>query len=82
MPMESFTAQPGDVFRLHAAGGGGYGDPMKRRPERVAADARAGKVTREGALRDYGVVLDDALVVDEAATLAARAGHTGTGATA
>jgi N-methylhydantoinase B len=58
MPLASFEARPGDVFRLVSAGGGGYGDPFEREPDLVLADVREGKVTREGARRDYGVVLE------------------------
>lgn len=69
MPMESFTAQAGDVFRLIGAGGGGYGDPLKRDPSRVADDLLEGKVSVEGAARDYGVVFaEDGTSIDVAAT--------------
>ncbi|NKB57476.1 MAG: hydantoinase B/oxoprolinase family protein [Alphaproteobacteria bacterium] len=40
-----FTLSPGDRFKLETAGGGGYGDPSKRAPERVVQDRRDGKVT-------------------------------------
>ncbi len=40
---------------LEMPGGGGYGDPRERAPARVAEDVRNGFVSREGALRDYGV---------------------------
>ena len=56
MPMQSFTASAGDVFRLIGAGGGGYGDPLTREPGRIADDLLEGKVSPEGAERDYGVV--------------------------
>lgn len=69
MPMESFTAHAGDVFRLIGAGGGGYGDPLKRDPSRVADDLLEGKVSVEGAARDYGVVFaEDGISIDLAAT--------------
>ncbi|MBS7705620.1 hydantoinase B/oxoprolinase family protein [Chelatococcus asaccharovorans] len=68
MPMESFTAHAGEVFRLTGAGGGGYGNPLMREPWRVLDDIREGKVTREGALRDYAVVVGDDLTVDAVAT--------------
>lgn len=73
MPMESFPARAGDVFRLVGAGGGGYGNPLHRAPERVADDLREGKVSRAGAERDYGVVFcADGVTVDPAATSARR----------
>ena len=47
----------GQAVRHTTAGAGGYGDPLRRDPARVLADVRNGKVTREGAARDYGVVV-------------------------
>jgi len=69
MPMESFTAHAGDVFRLIGAGGGGYGDALHRDPIRIEDDLREGKVTAEGAARDYGVVFAaDGVSIDRDAT--------------
>jgi N-methylhydantoinase B len=62
----------GRTWRSHHPGGGGWGDPLRRDPERVLADVRAGLVTRSGAERDYGVVIGDALDVDAEATAALR----------
>ena len=60
---------PGDVVSISAGGGGGYGDPNKRDPEKVLLDVMNGLVSEEAALRDYGVVLDMTLnVVDVEAT--------------
>jgi N-methylhydantoinase B len=56
-----------DVLYLHWQGGGGYGDPLLRDPDDVAADLSQGKVTVAGALEGYGVVLVDGQV-DAAAT--------------
>ncbi len=61
----------GQRVRLETPGGGGFGDPATRDPERVARDVRLGYVSREAARRDYGVALhDDSL--DAAATAKAR----------
>ena len=49
----------GSVIRVETPSGGGYGDPLARDPERVLADTLAGKVSVEGAERDYGVVVVD-----------------------
>lgn len=49
---------PGSVVELRTGGGGGFGDPLQRDPERVREDVRNGHVTLEAADRDYGVVLD------------------------
>ena len=48
---------PGDHLRLVSPSGGGFGDPMKRTVERVVADVRDGIISREAALRDYGVAI-------------------------
>jgi N-methylhydantoinase B len=64
---------PGDVISYLAAGGGGYGDPFTREPERVRDDVVDGYVSRTAAERDYGVVLTDALEIDAAATQRLRA---------
>ena len=59
----------GDVVRIETGGGGGFGHPYDREPERVLADVRAGFVTPASALTDYGVVLtQDGRAVDVAAT--------------
>lgn len=69
----SRTLQPGDRVRFTLSGGGGYGDPYEREPERVQDDVREGRVTIEGARDDYGVIIDPAtLSIDAAATAAAR----------
>jgi N-methylhydantoinase B len=48
----------GERFVLRTSGGGGLGPPERRDPERVLADVLAGRVSAEGAARDYAVVLD------------------------
>ena len=54
-------------------GGGGWGDPFKRDPDRVLRDVRDGVVSVLSAERDYGVVVgDDGRSVDEAATARTR----------
>ncbi len=71
-----YPLKEGDVVRLDSPGGGGYGDPLARAPERVVADVRQGLVSAAAAERDYGVVvvkLDGKLQVDEAATATTRA---------
>ncbi len=46
---------PGDTLTIDDAGGGGFGDPRARPREKVLADVRAGFVSAESAVRDYGV---------------------------
>jgi N-methylhydantoinase B len=48
----------GERFVLRTSGGGGLGPPDRRDPELVRADVRSGKITVEGAARDYGVVIE------------------------
>ncbi|RZL90752.1 MAG: hydantoinase B/oxoprolinase family protein, partial [Variovorax sp.] len=62
------TIQPGERFIMEMPGGGGLGHPFKRDPARVAADVTFGLVSREAALRDYGVVLRADGSVDAPAT--------------
>jgi N-methylhydantoinase B len=71
-----YPLRAGDVFRLDTPGGGGYGDPLARDPERVLADVREGAVSPAAAERDYGVVLKPegrSWALDQAATRARRA---------
>ncbi len=58
----------GDSFTLRAAGGGGFGSPLARPPEKVAHDVRQGYVTREAADTLYGVILEGDGSVDITAT--------------
>ena len=46
--------------------GGGYGDPMLRDPAAVHEDVRFGFVSAEAAERDYGVVIRDGAIDNEA----------------
>jgi N-methylhydantoinase B len=62
----------GDVLFVRSSSSGGYGDPLEREPDRVAADVAAGYVTVETARCTYGIVLDGDSV-DESATAARRA---------
>jgi N-methylhydantoinase B len=62
-----------DVYRVVAMGGGGYGDPLEREPERVLRDVIAGVVSVGHARERYGVVIDESTTtVDEAQTVSAR----------
>ncbi len=54
----AYLLEPGSVVELLTGGGGGFGDPHQRDPERVRRDVLDGYVTREAAERDYGVKLD------------------------
>ena len=70
--IDALEVSAGDTLRILTPGGGGYGCPFEREPERVLEDVLDGFVTREGAGRDYGVVLAGE-AVDRAATACLRA---------
>lgn len=70
-----FALRRGDVVRILTGGGGGWGDPLERRPEDVAADVRDGLVGVADAAGLYGVAVDPgSFAVDAAATRALREG--------
>ena len=60
--------KPGESFVFESGGGGGWGNPLERDPALVALDVRNEIVSRERADADYGVVLTDAMEVDQGAT--------------
>ncbi|VTU40750.1 Acetophenone carboxylase delta subunit [Variovorax sp. PBS-H4] len=62
----------GELYEAVLAGGGGWGDPLERDPHAVCEDVVDGKVSREAALRDYGVCIDAAGQIEPDATLARR----------
>lgn len=70
--MLSSTLGRGDVYRSLTCGGGGFGDPLSRAPEAVAADVRRRTATRGCAEAAYGVVLLADGTVDEEATAGRR----------
>jgi len=64
-----FTLHAGERIHVRAAGAGGYGDPLERPPARVLNDVLDGKVSREAARDEYGIVLvGEPPALDEAAT--------------
>ena len=75
-----WRTEPLSVMRYVNRGGGGWGDPLERDPERVLVDVRDGYVTTAGAREDYGVVVigdpdqdPEGLRVDAAETARLRA---------
>ncbi len=66
---------PGDVISWQLPGGGGYGNPLEREPERVLADVVNDLVSINSAENDYGVILREnssGLEVDFSATIKFR----------
>jgi N-methylhydantoinase B len=54
-PKAAGVAVPeGGLISHRTSGGGGYGDPLERQPDRVAADIEDGYVSPAAAARDYG----------------------------
>ena len=51
---------------IRTSGGGGWGDPHKRDPQAVLRDVRDGLVSVEAARREYGVVIHEDRVEEEA----------------
>ena len=75
-PLESkltMNILKGTVFRHELAGGGGWGDPLDRDPDKVLKDVRNELVSAALAFADYGVRIDtERWTVDQAATEAQR----------
>ncbi len=70
----TMTIRKGDVFRHELAGGGGWGDPLERDPERVLEDVRDELVSSAAARDTYGVVINpESRTVDVGATESLRA---------
>ena len=57
--MGAHPLQAHDVFIVEAGGGGGYGDPHERPRSAVRDDLRRGYISRESAIRDYGMTEDE-----------------------
>jgi N-methylhydantoinase B len=69
---DRIEVREGDLLYFDTWGGGGWGDPLERPADQVAADVDAGLVTVDGARR-YGVVVNADRSVDEKKTKALRA---------
>ena len=74
-----WEVEPGAVFRYQTGGGGGWGDPLDRAPERVLCDVRDQYFSSQYAREVFGVVVEgdpdfdaDAMRVDDAATAELR----------
>ena len=70
--IDNVPVKVGDRILFVTAGGGGWGDPLEREPQKVALDVRRLLVSQEKARADYGVVLDGSGMVDVEATEALR----------
>jgi N-methylhydantoinase B len=72
VPGSRINVPAGSVIRAETTGGGGWGDPLKRDPERVLYDVMNHYISMQAARDDYGVVIA-AGKVDTDATTALRA---------
>ena len=71
----SVELSSGDTLTLESGGGGGVGDPISRSPVAVLRDVAEGFVSVQGAMADYGVVINEmngTFVLDSEATAKAR----------
>ena len=66
------TLKRDEVFQHWMSGGGGWGDPLERDPERVRDDVVNEKMTPEHARTEYGVVITPDFRVDREATAKLR----------
>jgi N-methylhydantoinase B len=57
LKVEQYPLKKGSRLVAESGGGGGYGSPLKRDPERVRLDVLNGYVSKEAAREVYGVVL-------------------------
>ncbi|GIK82876.1 MAG: hydantoin utilization protein B [Alphaproteobacteria bacterium] len=73
-----FVLKPGQKVLSHSCGGGGWGDPRRRAPERVLKRLEDGLLSPVKAVEVYGVVVEEGAgarryAIDSAATAARRA---------
>lgn len=68
-----FPLLAGDIVRMESSGGGGFGDPLQRDPERTARDTALGYISAQQARARYGVVTTDTGLLDVDETRAQRA---------
>lgn len=72
LKINSMHLKPGNVVKFYTGGGGGFGNPWERDPERVREDVIDGFLDRQQAKSSYSVVFRDNLTIDEGATQALR----------
>jgi N-methylhydantoinase B len=64
--------QEGDKVSIFTTGGGGYGDPLERLPEKVLEDVIDGRISKQSAYDKYGVVINSNNILDREGTLELR----------
>ncbi len=79
----TFEIRKGDLVRHQLAGGGGWGNPLERDPQKVLKDVLNEKVSLAKGRELYGVAIDpETLRVDDEETLRLRAAAQGQKSTA
>ena len=75
--LESATnrpSPPGSIIATFKGGGGGWGNPLARDPQKVLDDVLDEFISLDSAERDYGVVIQpDSMAIDTEETLRRRA---------
>jgi N-methylhydantoinase B len=71
-PIDRITLRPGETLLSVGTGGGGHGDPKTRDADMVRRDVLDRRISRLRAEQIYGVRLDNADLVDVAATATLR----------
>ena len=72
---DAVEVRAGELIRIRTTGGGGWGDPLERPVEEVRRDLEWGKISIEGARKDYGVIAtreNESILIDEAGSLSLR----------
>jgi N-methylhydantoinase B len=72
LKVNGFLMNKGWKVTLCTGGGGGYGNPFEREPEKVLIDYICGYISRERALNEYGVVITEVGELDLEATMKVR----------
>lgn len=65
LPSKGFVrAKKGSTYTIYSSGGGGWGNPLERDPEKVRLDVLNGFVSLKSAREDYGVALSEDLQIN------------------
>lgn len=68
LKVNAYSMTKGTVVTIYTGGGGGFGNPFERDPQKVREDCLQEYVSKEEARTAYGVVLDESGEIDKNAT--------------
>ncbi|MBN1271688.1 MAG: hydantoinase B/oxoprolinase family protein [Candidatus Aminicenantes bacterium] len=71
--INGYLIKKGDVLSAGTAGGGGFGNPLERDEDKVIRDVIQGRVSRQKAHAEYGIVIRKNGKIDRTATKKERA---------